>query len=561
MTPKVLLVGIDGVDFDRFQGHFVNAPGWHYHKAYTGGIIGTPSQAATYSGPGWATVLTGTWATKHGILMNDEKQRANPKYPWILQRLKHHAPSLKLCSIVTWLPIHKYFAEQMTGIERHEYHENDKAAVDKAKAVIAGTAPAVTFLHLSDPDLIAHTYGFDARYEKALKDSYGYLQALSDVVRQRQAQHPSEDWLILVTTDHGRSADGKSHGGHSLSEKTVFIASNKRPNAELSRSAPIPGLDPLHGHAAHAGIAPTIMRHMGVGRDNDAWGMDSPPLIGAQGVRKPRFVVPDTLAWVSSGSGSIEILKNGKPVATLPPTATQWSDPDRPAPADCYAWVNNDTAATLRVDQAPRQITSAFGWNDEKIFFFFHNGRYSRFNLARDETDAGYPYEVSQRNWPELWRYQDKIIAAFDWTDKHAMFFLDDGTYIRYDKAKESMDGYPLSINDSTWPGLRPYARDIKAAVRWNNGKLFIFLKNNTYLRYDIASDRLDPDYPRNMNDYFWPGVAKYSDKIVCVVREGARNNAYFFLNDATYLKFDMDKESVSPFYPAPVIGNWKGLL
>lgn len=557
MTPKVLLVGIDGVDFDRFQRLIDGDKRWHYHKAYTGGIVGTASEAGTWSGPGWSTVLTGTWSNKHLVVNNASSQRAHPHYPWILQRLKRHSPSWDLCSIVTWLPIHAFFAEQMAGIDKYEYHEDDKKALDKAKEVIAHKAPAATFVHLGDPDLVGHSHGFGARYDAALETAFGQLQELSDAVRQRQAQHPAENWLILVTTDHGRTANGYGHGGQSIGEKTIFIASSRPPNAELATVEPIPGLDPLYGHASQAGLAPTIMRHMGMSRTDDAWGMDSIPLTGALGVRKLRLEAPGTLRWASSGSGSIDILRNGVHVTTLPANTTSWTDTNGSPPAASYAVIKNDTTAAL----LNNHIQTVLDWNTERLFFFFSNGTYSRFNRIKDSTDPGYPAPVREGNWPGLWRYRDKMIASFSWTDRYAMVFLNDGNYIRYDKTNESMNGYPKPINEQTWRGLAAYACEIKTAVRWKNEKVFFFLKNNTYIRYDIATDRVDPGYPQDVNEQSWPGVARHSEKLVCAVRDGTRNFAYFFLSDATYLKYNMDNEGVSPYYPAPIKGNWKGLL
>ena len=38
----------------------------------------------------------------------------------------------------------------------------------------------------------------------------------------------------------------------------------------------------------------------------------------------------------------------------------------------------------------------------------------------------------------------------------------------------------------------------IDAAVNWGNGKVY-FVKGSQYMCYDIASDRVDPGYPKNI--------------------------------------------------------------
>ena len=53
LDKKVLLVGIDGVQFERLEA--LNTPAFDrlkVNKAYTGGIAGSPSEQSTKSGPG-----------------------------------------------------------------------------------------------------------------------------------------------------------------------------------------------------------------------------------------------------------------------------------------------------------------------------------------------------------------------------------------------------------------------------------------------------------------------------------------------------------------------------
>ena len=56
-------------------------------------------------------------------------------------------------------------------------------------------------------------------------------------VKSRQVTH-NEDWLFIVTTDHGRDfATGKNHGGQSERERTTWIATNsKNLNSRFSSS-------------------------------------------------------------------------------------------------------------------------------------------------------------------------------------------------------------------------------------------------------------------------------------------------------------------------------------
>jgi hypothetical protein len=86
------------------------------------------------------------------------------------------------------------------------------------------------------------------------------------------------------------------------------------------------------------------------------------------------------------------------------------------------------------------------------------------------------------------------------WPNGKAYFFRGSG-YLRYDIATDRVDdGYPLPIGQF-WPGLGP--DPIDAAVVWNNGKAYFFRKQ-WYWRYDIAADRTDANYP-SLTGWNWP--------------------------------------------------------
>lgn len=57
--------------------------------------------------------------------------------------------------------------------------------------------------------------------------------------------------MIVVTTDHGRTSNGKSHGGHSLRERTIWISTNVEVNAHFNSD-----------HLSLIDIAPSICIHI-----------------------------------------------------------------------------------------------------------------------------------------------------------------------------------------------------------------------------------------------------------------------------------------------------------
>jgi len=48
----------------------------------------------------------------------------------------------------------------------------------------------------------------------------------------------NEEWLVIITTDHGRDAHtGKNHGGLSDSERNTWLIMNKKPAPEVVKTA------------------------------------------------------------------------------------------------------------------------------------------------------------------------------------------------------------------------------------------------------------------------------------------------------------------------------------
>ena len=72
-----------------------------------------------------------------------------------------------------------------------------------------------------------------------------------------RSSYADEDWLILISTDHGRLETG-GHGGDSPEETTIFIVAH--------------GLSvvPFEGTPQIVDIAATALTHMGIEID-DAW--------------------------------------------------------------------------------------------------------------------------------------------------------------------------------------------------------------------------------------------------------------------------------------------------
>jgi hypothetical protein len=92
--------------------------------------------------------------------------------------------------------------------------------------------------------------------------------------------------------------------------------------------------------------------------------------------------------------------------------------------------------------------------------------------------------------------------------------------------------------------------------MNWGNGKVYFF-RGDSYLRYDIAGDRADPGYPQPIADG-WAGLADagFAGSLDSAVNWG-NGKAYFFRGDS-YVRFDVAADRVDAD-PRPIADGWRG--
>lgn len=192
--------------------------------------------------------------------------------------------------------------------------------------------------------------------------------------------------------------------------------------------------------------------------------------------------------------------------------------------------------------------------------YLFVNDKYARYDRSADRLDDGYPQSVTG-NWAGLSDagFAGGIDAVVNWGNGK-LFFFHGIQYVRYDIAADQADaGYPLPIGGN-WPGFSEagFADGIDAAVNWGNGKAFFF-RGTQYLRYDIASDKIDGGYPLPIAGN-WPGFSEagFTGSLNAAINWG--NGKAFFFRAEQYLRYDILTDKTDDGYPAPIAGNWTGL-
>lgn len=245
-----------------------------YARASVGGALGRPTETPTISAPGYMSLLTSTWANKHNVWGNSNQ---SPNYAyWNIFRIVETADSTRRTAVFsTWLDNRTVLIgagragagnytidHAVDGFELDTVaFPHDKAsryilAIDDrvsrdAAAYIATRGPDLSWVYLQHTDDVAHANGDSDASDAAVRRADEFAGRIWAAVKQREAM--GEQWMIVVTTDHGRDAvSGKGHGGKSVRERTTWIATNQ------------PALDArfTSGAAAIVDITPSILKHL-----------------------------------------------------------------------------------------------------------------------------------------------------------------------------------------------------------------------------------------------------------------------------------------------------------
>ncbi len=328
---RVLLIGIDGVRSDAMQAadtpamDALIATGAVSYDAFAGGIPGTATQQVTSSGTGWSSILTGTWTNKHGVTSNDFSGDNYEDYPHFFRRIKEVNSAACTASIVQWSPIDTYIVGPVDTFTDHRATAGGGQSVaDQASAYLAGNNPDVLMLHFDDVDHAGHGSGYSATnstYLAAIEKVDDQIGEVMEALEERP-NFAVEDWLIIITTDHGGLGTG--HGGQSVDERTIFFIAS---GGTISNRIISPG-------PGHTAPPPTAFRHLGIAI-NPAWGWESEPFgfppfcLDALRCTIDPSNETVTLSWNAPeeiDAVGIRIERDGTQIATLSLDATTYID-------------------------------------------------------------------------------------------------------------------------------------------------------------------------------------------------------------------------------------------
>ena len=216
---------------------------------YVGGDKGSYNETPTISAVGYNSLLTGTWVNKHNVPDNDIKA-PNYHYQHIFRIFKQQYPEKKTAIFSSWTdnrtkllgdglaaaghfkPDYVFDGYELDTLRfKHDRNSNymhliDEEVVKQAANTIKTKAPDLSWVYLQYTDDMGHRYGDSPEFYKAVAMADEQMGKIWAAVKYRE-QKFKEDWLIVITTDHGRDEKtGRDHGGQSDRQRSTWMVSN-----------------------------------------------------------------------------------------------------------------------------------------------------------------------------------------------------------------------------------------------------------------------------------------------------------------------------------------------
>jgi hypothetical protein len=252
---KVVLVILDGIPASTLEQ--TDTPNLDeisqigdYRRAWLGGEKGGYSETPTISAVGYNSMLTGTWANKHNVKDN-RIQFPNYNYWTIFRHFKQTYPDMTTAVYSTWLDNRtKLLGDGLeeTGYLKIDYHfdgleldtirfphdtlsfyihEIDKLVAENAAKEILEKSPDLTWVYLQYTDDMGHKFGEGLEMNAAVQEADKQIGLIWKSIKERKEKN-GEEFLLIVTTDHGRALGGFHHGGQTSEEREIWIVSNQQ---------------------------------------------------------------------------------------------------------------------------------------------------------------------------------------------------------------------------------------------------------------------------------------------------------------------------------------------
>ena len=316
-TRKAVFIIIDGVPADMIER--LNTPTINriasqgaYARAYTGGEVGGYSQTPTISAIGYTNLLTATWLNKHNVGGNSNL-KPNYNYWTIFRIAKEQKREYKTAIYSSWTDNRTVLlgeGKKETGHLKIDYvcdgfdldtlrfpqkdkelhiFDIDEHVSKQAAQGIRNDAPDLSWVYLWYTDDAGHIEGNGSFFDEYTQKADLQIERIWQAVQYRE-KYFDEEWMVVVTTDHGRTESGYGHGGQSERERTTWIATNQQVNEHFRK-----------GVLSITDITPSICRFMDFEVPRDVlWEQDGIPFIGPIDISQMKTLPHDNdiiLSW------------------------------------------------------------------------------------------------------------------------------------------------------------------------------------------------------------------------------------------------------------------------
>jgi len=257
LTNKVLIIGIDGT----MPSAMAVARTPHLDALKSNGChsVRVVTHPVTHSAAGWSSMFTGVWGDKHGVNDPGNSFTGNQftNYPSFFKHLEAANSNLNTVALARWAPM-------LTAVPDADVEmsfASDEAVTDETCRRLTNSNPDVMWMLLLDVDSAGHASGWGptvSNYVRAIEIADERVGQIVDALTRR-ASYTSENWLVIVQTDHGE------HDHPDPERSRIIFSIYSGPSAARGAIWPSPAI---------VDVCATVLAHMGV-PIQPAWNLDA----------------------------------------------------------------------------------------------------------------------------------------------------------------------------------------------------------------------------------------------------------------------------------------------
>ena len=235
---RVLLIGLDGLRWDIAAEPNVGTT--LQSLAEAGSFHEMTMEVPTISAPGWGSILTGSTHAQHGLKDNSCVGGRTWNRPDLLSQCFYQDQNTRTFAAAGWPVlvdphglgpiIHPRMEQQYAGLHRvivrdgetFGYPAVDAEITNITRAALLAGSFDVGFTYCCDVDDAGHIYGLQGNfYREAIIRVDAHVKNLTDLISARHEAF-DEEWLVVITTDHGHVDEG-GHGGATARERESWV--------------------------------------------------------------------------------------------------------------------------------------------------------------------------------------------------------------------------------------------------------------------------------------------------------------------------------------------------